>query len=556
YKWFVLREPASGLSPQKEHLQLRAEHWDAVFSGETLTVLQNEILPDYISNKQWFTGKDKTLYSTSVTAHTSLPVGQSDVEVLLIEVQFQSGLPEYYQLPVIFVNKEEGIKLATAHPAAIIAQLKMGNEEGFLCDAVYAASFQHEVLSFIANTKRFMASGEIVFISNEEVRRKIKNKQVQISKVQATSEMHTAIIYNNQFFLKIYRKVDKGIHPDVELSRFLAASDVHTTKYAGDFEWRINDGVFVLGMLERLEENHGDGHQYMLERIVNFIERILARDKQTLFAYPKKGSLTEPVGFDDLADELKEFIGGSAAELARLAGMRLAQIHKALANSLEKDFLPEEFSLHYQRSLFSSMTSLVREMGQAIDKKSENLPDEISEDVKKLNSEKELLLNTFRRIYNKKFDVQKIRTHGNFGLSHVLLTGKDIVIHDFGGNPLRPYSERRLKRSPLLDVAAGIRSFYYVAYEGFLSSSQMQSDEQNSLLHFAGFWAHYMSGFFMRAYLDEVKDTAFIPKEPADFEVLIQTLLLENALHWFNYEVAHRPQRAVIPLRIIQTIVE
>lgn len=135
-----------------------------------------------------------------------------------------------------------------------------------------------------------------------------------------------------------------------------------------------------------------------------------------------------------------------------------------------------------------------------------------------------------------------------------MLTGKDIVIHDFGGNPLKAFSERRLKRSPLRDVAAMIRSFYYVGYEGFLSSVQMQTEEQNNLLPFAGFWAHYTSGFFMKAYLEEIKGTSFIPDDAADFEVLLQTFLLENALHWFNYEVAHRPERAVIPLRIIQTI--
>ena len=150
----------------------------------------------------------------------------------------------------------------------------------------------------------------------------------------------------------------------------------------------------------------------------------------------------------------------------------------------------------------------------------------------------------------------KIRIHGNFGLSHILLTGKDIILHDFGGNPLKPFSERRLKRSPLRDVAAMIRSFYYVAYEEFLSSPQIHKDKQDSLLSFADFWSHHMSMFFMRAYLDEIKDSGFIPDDETDFEILMETFLLENALHWFNYEVNHRPHRAVIPLRIIQTIIE
>ncbi|MGD5408118.1 hypothetical protein QUS89_22765, partial [Xanthomonas citri pv. citri] len=120
-----------------------------------------------------------------------------------------------------------------------------------------------------------------------------------------------------------------------------------------------------------------------------------------------------------------------------------------------------------------------------------------------------------------------------------------------------PYSERRLKRSPLRDVAAAaIRSFYYVAYEGFLASEQMQEAERELLLPFADFWGHYMSSFFMKAYIEETKGTLFIPENPDDFQMLLQTFLLENALHWFNYEVAHRPDRVVIPLRIIQTVLK
>jgi maltose alpha-D-glucosyltransferase/alpha-amylase len=556
YQWFELKKPATEVVKEKRLPRFQIDQWESLLSGETADVLQNLVLPDYIQRAQWFTGKDKTIYSTTIIAHTALPVGERDVEILLIEVGFESGLPEYYHLPVAFISDEEGRKLSAAHPSSLLAELKVGSEEGFLCDAIYTSSFQHTLLHFMAAGKRFMAGGEVVFSATEEVQRQWESAAEISSRVHATSEMHTAITYNNRFFLKMYRRVDKGLHPDVELTRFLTGEGLHTTKYAGAIEWNLGTETYTLGMLENMEENHGDGHHYMLERVANFIERILARDKVIIAGYPKLGSLTQPTAYEDLDDNLKEFIGSNGAELARLAGLRLAQIHKALAAGIEKQFMPEEFSLHYQRSLFSSMSSLVREMGQGIDKKGVNLPAEIMDDVKALAGKKEILLTTLKKIYSKKFDVLKIRTHGNFGLSHVLLTGKDIVIHDFGGNPLNAYSARRLKRSPLRDVAAMIRSFYYVGYEGFLSSAQMQTEEQNNLLPFAGFWAHYMSGFFMKAYMDEVKGTAFIPDDAADFEVIIQTFLVENALHWFNYEVAHRPGRAVIPLRIIQTIIE
>ena len=556
YQWFVLQKPATEVKKDFALASLKISQWESLLDDETAGVLQNHVLPDYIRRMNWFASKGKDIHSIHIVAHTAFPVGEKDAEVLLLEVSFESGLPEYYQLPLLFVNGEEARDITDKYPSAIIAQLKISNREGFLCDALYTDEYRRTLLHFMASRKRFMSSGEVVFSATDEVQQFIEHHTELNSRVQATSEMHTAIVFNSQYFLKAYRKVDRGIHPDVELTRyFTQAGSAHTTKYLGSIEWRLSTGSFFLGMLEKLEENHGDGHHYMLERIANFIERILARERSVISAYPKKGNITDPVAYEELDDELKEFIGGNAAEIARLAGLRLAQIHKTVANGLEKEFAPEEFSLHYQRSLFSSMTSLVREMSEAIDKRGNNIPEELDSEIKALYNKKELLLNILRRIYSKKFDVQKIRTHGNLGLSHILLTGKDIVLHDFGGNPLKPYSERRLKRSPLRDVAAMIRSFYYVAYEGFLTSAQMQPQEQNNLLPFAGFWAHYMSGFFLKAYLEEIKDTAFIPDNKEDFEVLIQTFLLENALHWFNYEITLRPERVVIPLRIIQTII-
>ena len=556
YQWFVLQKQRTETQAETRLAKLKVAHWEELFSGETADVLQNLVLPDYIQRMQWFTGKEKSIYSTFILAHTAVPLTDKDTEVLLIEVSFESGLPEYYQLPVIFLNEEEGRELSGKHPSAILAELKLGTENGYLCDAAYVDAFHYTLLQFMARGKRFMGSGEVSFAAEKEVETFLQTETEMGSRVHATSELQTAIVFNNQFFLKLYRRIDKGLHPDVELTNYLTgAARGLTTQYCGHIKWRLNDGVFYLGMLERLEENHGDGHHYMLDRVNNFIERILARNRQTLLSYPKQGTLTEPIAFDQLEEDLKEFIGGNAAELARSIGLRLAQVHKALAASLDKNLEPEEFSLHYQRSLFSSMTSLVRETGQVVEKKIDGAPAAVRDEVQGIADRREALLNKLKKIYSKKFDVKKIRTHGNLGLSHILLTGKDIVIHDFGGNPLKPFSERRLKRSPLRDVAAMVRSFYYVAYEGFLNSSQMQSAEQNELLPFADFWAHYMSNFFMKAYLDEAKDIGFVPEEKEDFEIIIQSFLLENALHWFNYELAHRPERVVIPLRIIQAVV-
>jgi maltose alpha-D-glucosyltransferase/alpha-amylase len=556
FQWFVLQNKGTETTTEIRHPHLSVQEGGNLMNITLLDDLQNNILPQYIQRMDWFTGKDKNLYSTSIMARTSLPMGEKDVDVLLVEVGFESALPEYYQLPVVYCSYEEGKELSADYPAAIIARISGGEYDGFLCDAVYTTAYQHQILAALSTSKQYMESGSLVFSATEEVAQFLSEGTELHSKVRITSELHTAIVYNSRYFLKVYRRIDRGIHPDVEMTRYLTThAHSRTTKYAGSIVWHLGQTEFYLGMLERLEENHGDGHRYMLERIANLIERILARDRSVLASYPQLGTLTQPTAFDELPEVLKEFIGTNASDLARNAGHCLGQIHKTLAGSMESNFAAEDFSLHYQRSLFSSMTSLVRETVQAI-QKSKGLPDHLAAEVQEIAGQREQILERLRRIYSKKFDVAKIRIHGNLGLSHVLLTGKDLVIHDFGGNPMRPFSERLLKRSAIRDVATMIRSFYYVAYEGFLTSAHLQGEDQASLLSFADFWAHYMSNFFMKAYVSETSGTGILPEATEDFDILIQTFLLENALQWFNYELAHRPEKVIIPLRIIQRIMQ
>jgi len=555
FQWFVLQKPKIAMQTDVKHPSIAVNEWKELFSTQ-LETLQSELIPDYIQRMDWFT-TNKTVYSTTIIDQTVLSSANKDVSVLLIEVQFESGLPELYHMPVAFADEEEGKLLSQNHPASIIASLQLGDKKGFLCDALYLDAFQQTLLQSMAEQKRFMANGEMVFASTDEVQQYVKQENDSTSKVQTNTKLYTAITYNNQYYLKVYRRIDKGIHPDVEITKHLSekTSDI-TTTYSGSIEWTSAGNTYNLAMLERLEENHGDGHHYMLDRLSNFIERILARDRSITSGYTKEGSYSSPVSFDELDEEKKEFIGGNAAEVARLAGVKLGKIHKALAHGNEAGFSTEEFSLHYQRSLFSSMTSLVREVVQSIQKKSESLPDADRETAKKIAEKRENLLLELKNIYRKKFDVLKIRIHGDMGLRHVLLTGKDLLIHDFGGNPLKPFSERRLKRSPLRDVAAMIHSLYYVAYKGFSGSSHIVADDVNGLLPFADLWVHYMSNFFIKAYQEETKGFAFIPEEKADMDTLIRCFLLERSLQWLNYELNHNPKKAALMVKITETIMK
>lgn len=454
-------------------------------------------------------------------------------------------------------KKKLAQRLGTNCPQAIIANLRVGNEEGVLVDALFTPEVQHLLIERMSSNEAIqLKNSTIEFSGNQQLKNQLEKLPELKSKIH-TEDGFTAISYDNGFLLKMYRKIDPTTNPDLEITRYLSekAKFECVPKFSGSIEWKFENDTIALGMLQVLIENHGDAYSFMLTRINNYIERILS-NKEQLEAFELQGSLTEPVAYDELSNELQILLGGTASEQARLIGIRTGEMHLALAAGAGlKDFAPEDFSLHYQRSLFSSMQPVVREIFQNKPESAEAYPDIIKQDLIDLFERKEDILEMLKRIYAKKLDVIKIRIHGNYHLGQVLFTGKDVVITDFGGDPVRSFSDRRLKRSPLRDVAAMIRSFRNVAFEGFLKTTHVEKENINSILPFARLWAHYMVSFFMKAYLDTVRDSSFIPTDKQDFQMMVETYMLEKALYDLNYELKNRPDWAIIPLRTIKSII-
>jgi maltose alpha-D-glucosyltransferase/alpha-amylase len=150
--------------------------------------------------------------------------------------------------------------------------------------------------------------------------------------------------------------------------------------------------------------------------------------------------------------------------------------------------------------------------------------------------------------------VVKTRIHSDYNHEKVLFTGKDLAICNFGGDPTRSFSERRLKRSPLRDVASMINSFNYAAYTGLLLNNQIRKEDIPKLTPFAQMWIQYVSGLFMKSYLETVKGSAFIPEDKQDLSILLQTFLLEKAIFDLNHELNERPDWVMVPIRIIKSI--
>jgi maltose alpha-D-glucosyltransferase / alpha-amylase len=552
FQWYELSAIESEAMHPDRLPEVQTNDLSSLLEGTHRTLFETSILPSYLQRADWFPGKKRKIFEVIVRQYETIHLPASNAYLLLIEVSFEDGLPEIYHLPITIVQGELEKKLRESSPQAFLANC--GSGCGMVTDAFYTPELQEWLFKNLAADSVINLEQSVMhFIANDSLQKHLSETPEIISRVHSTDYKNTSITYDNTFFLKMYRKMDAGINPDVEITKHLTEDTnfSYVPAYLGSIEWMLEKETVSLGMMQVMVENHGDGKSYMTERVHNFIERILALNHDHEFVL--EGSFTNPVAYDKLPVALQNLLGGPSSEHAALLGKRIAQLHETLAQDSSKpSFHPEDFSLHYQRSLFSSMQSLVRESFQVIQKRMEKVEPEFHDSLKEWSGRKEEILTALRRIYAKKIDALKTRIHGNLHLDQVLMTGKDIAIHDFGGDPYRHFSERRLKRSPVRDIASMIRSFYYVAFETILATRQIPSEEKPKILAFAPLWGHYMSNFFLHSYYEGIKGKSILPDSDEDLSILLDTYLIQKALLALNGELLNRPGHVMIPLELLK----
>ena len=174
------------------------------------------------------------------------------------------------------------------------------------------------------------------------------------------------------------------------------------------------------------------------------------------------------------------------------------------------------------------------------------LNDETQELAEKVLAMEDDIMECFSEVHQTKISAIKTRIHGDFHLGQILFTGKDFVIIDFEGEPGFSFSERRLKKNPLKDVAGMMRSFHYAAFGKIILNENYREKDIEFLMEWAEQWQHYVSRFYMGAYLERSGLSTQLSDQD---EVLIRTYLLEKAIYELGYELNSRPDWVNIPLR-------
>jgi len=542
----VPTQPFRILSKQEVVLE---KDFDELFEGDNEDKLESEILPHYLNNNNWFGLKGKDI--DYVKLRDMLPIavpGTPFSRILIVDIYYQEGLPDSYVLPVVYSTEESVRALVAQVPHAIIVKTVMGNERGILYDGMHDDAFRGALLDVVANRRVVKGlKGELRGTPRESFRGVLDAQLVMETGLLNAGQGNTTVFYNNKAVLKLFRRVEEGINPDVEVGDFLTnASFAHSPTILGDISYHERGAEQSnIAVLQCFVKNDGDAWALCLREVKRYYERkLLLKDL---------AEVTLPAHFvfstrSSIPDQMVGLIGAPFLDLIRLLGVRTGELHKTLmSGAAAPEFAPESFNYLSLFALSQSMASYARRTLQwAMSSKS--LGKECCKEVQFLVKNRALIEDAFKALRQEKIDSLKIRIHGDYHLQHILFSGCDFTIIDFEGEPTRPISERRLKRSPLMDVACMIRSFHYAALAG-LREMPIDPATALSLERWGDLWYKCCASAFLVAYIQTVNGTGIIPSSEASFKTLLNAFLLEKSIYELAYELNNRPAWASIPLR-------
>jgi maltose alpha-D-glucosyltransferase / alpha-amylase len=310
----------------------------------------------------------------------------------------------------------------------------------------------------------------------------------------------------------------------------------------------------TLAVLHAYVPNQGDGWHYFHDALNRFFELALARREHAEELPLPQRQLLDLLAVD--VPPLVQEVIGSALETARLLGQRAAEMHLALASRPDDPaFAPETFSSHYQRSLYQSLRSQVRQTFATVRKNLDSLPEEVRGQAERLLGEESALLERGRAVYEHKIAALRGRCHGDFNLREVLYTGRDFVVIDFEGVPTRPLSDRRRKQTPLRDAAVMLRSFHYVV-QAALDAGHIRREDRPALVAWARLWQLWVSVAFLRGYVETAATGKILPATLQEQEILLDFYQLKRGLHELRYEMTRGRARAGIPIQGLLQVLE
>ncbi len=454
-----------------------------------LSTLDEGALQDWIVQQRWFGSKAREVASIDIVECIPLRDETPQLALALIEARFGEGTHETYQVPLGLRPVEEGWN-----------ERVIGNAGDWtVYDALADPAAGRELLHRMRrSSEETVEEGTLRFSWAESAGAGLGGT-VDVRPV-GVEQSNSSVVFGEALILKAFRRVEPGVNPELELLRFLSEREFpNIAPLAGWYEF---EGRFIDATLGILQE-------YLVD----------ARDGWEL-------------ALDEIASDPDGFLGR-----LRALGEVTGELHTVLgSDSSRQDFAPDQPSQE-------ALSLLTADVDEQIERIFLDLPE--SEAVAPIAGRGQDVRERLQALSHIGAGGRVIRTHGDYHLGQTMLTDRGWVILDFEGEPARPLPERRLKRSPLRDVAGMLRSFSYVTAGARLLRGVDVPEE----------WEERARTAFLEGYFDRV-DSGLLPPGEAPTAQLLSVFELEKAVYELRYELNNRPDWVGIPVAGILRLLE
>jgi maltose alpha-D-glucosyltransferase/alpha-amylase len=533
FYWFQLKE-----RDKSEHIQPSAvpefetlvvplgATWMSL--ARTRGVFERDVLPGQLARTRWYPERSaEAIHPTLTSAIPFCVVGDNRPWLIFFEAT-QRGATARYVLPM----QIEWVRFDREryNPRAFAA-VRQGAREGTLLDV---ATDQIFIALLLRNL------GEALTVEEEGLRlefrptSKFSDKPIKppeyIRAVETEQSNSTALV-DSDYVVKVYRKLETGINPEIEIGRFLTevAGFANTPALLGSVELVEGDNRSAVAIVHAFVQNQGDAWTVTSAYLDRFVD-----EQRLLAASEHPGESEEQVPYLRYTSQI---------------GRRVAEMHLALAARDEfADFAPEPSTpADVQRWTEGVMTRAER-VFDALKQRRETIKEADRLLVDQLLAQRASLHERLSALLPPDVDGLNIRHHGDFHLGQILIVKDDIFIIDFEGEPRRPLGERRRKAPAARDVAGLIRSIDYSATAALERALKVAPDENGKLGAALAEWRERAATTFLAAYREIMTNQRLWPADPPAAERMLNFFLLEKAVYEIEYELAHRPEWLRVPL--------
>ena len=520
--------------------------WDAILDGSMRTIVERQALVPFLQRQRWFGGKARAVSSARFIDWTTLRRGAHPAFVTIVQVEYRDGGRELYVLPLSMISGPDAVALEQQHGNAVVARIT-GARKGVLYDGLFDDGTCSTLLEamqqgWVVPMKRGVLRG----ISADSTELDAESR-VPIQR-SAPDQSNTSVLFGWHLIMKMFRRLEAGPNPDVEIGTFLAARDfTRVPPLAGTLSYAsTGDEPAAMVMLQRYVPNQGNAWDVTIEELGRYFERVAAlpprdghRDESRQWV-----ASSSPAPPPDVVESIGQYLRTS-----EVLGRRTGELHVALAGAPDDPaFREEKYSAADLEATVAAMRAHASAQLQLLHAALPGLDGRRRQLAEGVLSQRDDLLRQFDALLALRGDVRRIRCHGDYHLGQVLITEGDVVLIDFEGEPARPLSQRRAKSSPLRDVAGMLRSFGYAALTGLAAATQTRPEDVERLAPWADVWETWVGATFLRAYRDATRSASFHPAGAEDFDVLLHAFVLDKAMYELGYELNNRPDWVDIPL--------